>query len=121
VLVRGIRGAVTVAHDSAEEVLAATRELLQNICQLNEINPEEITSVIFSATPDIKSAFPALAARQMGWDHVPLFCCQEMGVENSLALCIRVLLHVNTDKKASEIKHVYLGEARKLRPDLAGR
>lgn len=115
---RGIRGAITVAHDSSEEILAATQELLHNICNLNGINKEDIASAIFSVTPDIKSAFPALGARQMGWDNVPLFCCQEIAVENSLALCIRVLIHVNTDKKPSEIQHVYLRGANKLRRDL---
>lgn len=116
--IRGIRGAITIAEDTREEIIKATQELLVAICEQNEIHTDAIASVIFSATPDIKSAFPALAARQMGWNNVPLFCCQELAVENSLALCIRVLIHVNTDKKQAEIKPVYLGKAQQLRRDL---
>jgi monofunctional chorismate mutase len=86
----------------------------------NQIAVEDIVSVFFTATADIDAVYPAQAAREMGWVNVPMLCFQEMQVRDSLKKIIRVLLHVNTDKNQAEIKHVYLGEAQKLRPDLTG-
>lgn len=117
-MIRGVRGAITVEIDQAEEVLAATRELLRVMKKENEIQVEDIVSVLFSATADIKSVFPAQAARSLGWTQVPLMCFQEMEVPDSLAMCIRVLIHINSDKAQKEIRHVYLKEASNLRPDL---
>lgn len=117
-LVRGIRGATSVKKDNTEEVLKATRELLESLCKENNIIKENIASILFTVTPDIKSVFPAKAARQMGWDMVPLLCFQEIEVAGSMPLCIRVLIHINTDKNQSEINHIYLNEAKKLRADL---
>ena len=116
---RGIRGAITVTADSREAVSAATRELLCAILAANPgILPEDLASVFFTMTADLRSAYPALAARELGWGSVPLMCAQEIPVPGSLPRVIRVLLHWNTDLPQSEIHHVYLGEAVTLRPDL---
>ncbi len=115
---RGIRGAITIPEDKAEEVLQATTEVLQEIICQNEIDIEDIASIIFTTTADIKSAFPAAAARVMGLHLVPLMCSQEIEVPGSMPLCIRLLVHVNTRKSQSEINHIYLRDAAKLRKDL---
>ncbi len=118
-IVRGIRGAITVEEDSTEQILAATRELLETIIRTNEIDDfEDIVSAIFTTTADLTTTFPAEAARHIGMGQVPLLCSTEIPVQNSMPRCIRVLLHLNTHKKQSEIKHVYLREAAKLRPDV---
>jgi len=119
---RGIRGATTIDTDTKEEVLSATRELLDVILAANPgLQVDEIASALFTTTEDIASAYPALAARQMGWDFVPMMCAREIPVPGGLPKCIRVLIHWNTDKKQNEIQYVYLREAVKLRPDLAAR
>lgn len=119
--VRGIRGAITIAADCKSDVLQAAGELLLKMQQENDFIPEDIASILFTVTPDIKSAFPAEARKLLGWDLVPLMCFQEIEVEGALPLCIRVLIHVNCPKKQSEIKHVYLRDAVKLRRDLTAR
>jgi len=116
---RGLRGATTVTENSAAAILDATRELLQAIVAANGINEPEIASVIFSATADLDAAYPAAAARQLGWTRAALMCVQEMAVSGSLSRCIRVLIHWNTDRSLDELRHIYLREARSLRPDLA--
>ncbi len=116
---RGVRGATTVAENTRDEVLTATRQLLAMMIRLNGMEPQDIASATFSATPDINAEFPALAARQLGWLDVPLLCTHEMSVPGSLPLCIRVLAHWNTDKTQDKITHVYTREATKLRPDLS--
>lgn len=117
--IRGIRGAIDVQEDSAEEILRATRVLLTEILEANPgLQSAEIASVIFTSTEDLVSAYPARAAREMGWQAVPMICSQEIPVPGSLPRCIRVLLHWNTDLHQSEIQHVYLGKAVNLRPDL---
>lgn len=116
--VRGIRGAITVQEDNATEVLQATRELLEEIIKQNEVESQDIASIIFTVTQDIKSIFPAEAARSMGFNLVPLMCSLEIGVQGSLPLCIRVLVHLNTEKSQAEIKHLFLRDASKLREDL---
>lgn len=118
---RGIRGATTINEDNPAEVVAATRELLEALWRENNFGPEDIASILFTVTSDIRSAFPAEVARQMGWGLVPLLCFQEIEVEGSIPLCIRVLITINTDKRQDEIRHVYLREAMKLRPDLVKR
>ncbi len=116
---QGIRGAITVNENDKQEVIEATKELLTEILRRNQLSTEDIGAAIFSATKDLTAAFPAFAARSLpGWDLVPLFDAQQLYVENSLAKCIRVLLLVNTDKKQNEIRHVYLGKAANLRPDI---
>ena len=120
--IRGIRGATTINTDAKADVLSATRELLDAILKSNpELKTDDISSVIFTTTEDIISAYPALAARQMGWDLVPMMCACEIPVPDSLPRCIRVLIHWNTEKEQSAIKHVYLHDAAKLRPDLVAR
>lgn len=117
--VRGIRGATSVSEDRPELILTATRELLQEILRLNQIETfDDIASAIFTTTPDLTSTFPAEAARVLGMTQVPLLCASEIAVPHSLPRCIRVLLHFNTTKTAAEIVHVYLHEAKKLRPDM---
>lgn len=114
---RGVRGATTVDDVGRESVLQATRELLATMIRINGIEPEDVASAIFTTTPDITSVFPATAARQLGWLDVPLMCGHEMNVDGALQRCVRILLHWNTTKSQSEIKAIYLREARALRPD----
>lgn len=117
--VRGIRGAINVEQDTPLEVLAATRELLQEILKCNQLDTfDEIVSAVFTTTPDVTSAFPAEAARDLGMKHVPLLCASEIAVPHGMPRCIRVLLHLNTDRAQEEMVHVYLRDARKLRPDM---
>jgi len=116
---RGVRGATTVEHNDREEILVATMELLQLIVRQNDLPVEDIASAIFTVTDDLDAEFPALAARQLGWDGVALLCAREITVPNSLSKCIRVLLHVNTTRRSSEIQHVYIRGAVKLRPEFA--
>ena len=117
--VRGIRGATSVDHDTADAVLSATGELLQAILDANELREfEDVISAVFTTTPDLTSVFPAEAARSLGMNHVPLLCASEIDVRHGMPRCIRVLLHVNTAKTQTEIVHVYLRDAKKLRPDM---
>jgi chorismate mutase len=117
VSLRGVRGATTVEHDGPDEILAATRELLQALVEANGIDLADVASVIFTTTPDLTSAYPARAARQLGWNDIALLGTQEAGVKQGLRRCIRVLLHWNTNHPQHEIVHVYLKDARQLRPD----
>ena len=118
--VRGVRGATTVDTDQSDKILAATQELLEAISRANPaLRTEDIASVFFTTTDDLVSVHPALAARQMGWNHVPMMCAREIPVPGGLPRCIRVLIHWNTDCAQSAIRHIYLREAVKLRPDLS--
>jgi chorismate mutase len=117
-MVRGIRGAITVERDDAEQLLDATERLLRAIVAENAIVPDDIASALFTLTPDLVSQFPAAAARRIGWTRVPLLNFTEIAVPDGLPRVIRVLLHVNTEKRPDEIVHVYLDGARVLRPDL---
>ena len=117
--IRGIRGATTVAADEPELILQSTHELLESILEENEgMRPEDVASALFTVTDDLASTFPAQAAREMGWDLVPMLCAREIPVPNSLPRVIRVLVQWNTEVSQSEITHVYLRDAVKLRPDL---
>jgi chorismate mutase len=116
---RGVRGATTIAENTREEILKATRELLALMIRQNGIEPRDVASALFSTTPDIDAEFPALAARQLGWLDVPLLCSHEMAVPGSLPMCIRVMIHWNTDKPQNEIEHIYVRDAKRLRPDLS--
>ncbi len=118
VLCRGVRGATTVATDSRDEILTATRQMLAMMIRRNEIDPADVGSAIFTVTKDLTAEFPALAARQLGWIDVPLLCGYEVSVPGSLPRCIRVLVHWNTTKTQQEIQHSYMREATVLRPDL---
>jgi chorismate mutase len=120
-MVRGIRGAITVARDEPELILGATERLIRAIVDRNRLHSEDVASALFTVTPDLRSEFPAAAARRMGWTLVPLLNFTEIGVPGRLERCIRVLVHVNTEARQDEIEHVYLEGAVVLRPDLANR
>ncbi len=115
---RGVRGAITVEANTAEDILEATTELLKGLIAANDIRPENVASVIFSTTPDLNANFPALAARELGWHDVALLCTHEMAVPGALGKVVRVLLHLNTERAAEEIVHLWLKDAWRLRPDL---
>jgi len=114
---RGIRGATTVDNNDCEEILVATTELLRLMVHENNVLVEDIASASFTLTDDLDAVFPAQAARQIGWNEVPLICMREIPVPNSLSKCIRVLLLVNTIRSASEIQHIYIRKAVSLRPE----
>jgi chorismate mutase len=117
--VRGIRGAIDVISDQPEEILTATRELLEAILLANPaLKPADLASVLFTVTGDLQSTYPAQAARQMGWKEVPLMCGCEIPVPGSLPRCVRVLLHWNTNLAQADVRHIYLRGAVALRPDL---
>jgi chorismate mutase len=118
--VRGVRGAVVVAADGSEAILTATKRLLIEMTRRNGIASEEIASVLFTLTPDLKAAFPAVGARELGWVQVPMLHAVEVDVPGALGRVIRVLLLANTEHPQEEIEHVYLDEAAALRPDLHG-
>ena len=116
---RGIRGAISAAENTRESILEAASELLQAILDANQITEfDDIVSAVFTTSPDLTACFPAEAARGLGMNEVPLLCASEIAVPNSLPSCIRVLFHVNTTKSQKEIRHIYLGEAARLRPDM---
>lgn len=118
-MVRAIRGAVQVEADSADLISSATKELLLEILRANEVLPEDVISVILTATPDLTSAFPAAAAREIGFERVPLMCAVEIDVVGSLPRVIRAMATVNTERGQGEISHIYLGGAASLRRDIA--
>ena len=116
---RGVRGATTIEANEKDAILRGTRQLLALMIRRNDIDSTDIASAHFTVTRDINAEFPALAARQLNWLEVPLLCGYEIEVPGSLPMCIRVLLHWNTTKSQSEIHHVYIHEAVRLRPDLS--
>jgi chorismate mutase len=118
VRVRGLRGATTVAADQPALILDATSELLHVLLERNGLAATDVISAIFSVTPDLASEFPARAAREAGWEDVPLLCMTEIPVPGALPLCIRALLHVETPADAPAMRHAYLRGAVALRPDL---
>ncbi len=118
-LCRGVRGATTVETNTAEAILNATTELLQTMIEANAIEQERVASVLFTTTMDLNAAFPAVAGREIGWTDIALLNAHEMAVPGALPRCIRILLHLNTERTAKQIRHIYLREATKLRPDLA--
>lgn len=118
-MIRGIRGAITVQNDTPEEIKNATVELITEIIAKNELNTDDFAYAELSITEDIKSATPAKFARtECGWHTVPMMCYREFEFEGGIKKCIRILIAVNTDKSQKEIKHIYLREAQRLRPDL---
>lgn len=118
-MVRGIRGAITVSNNEEKEIIMATEQLLQEIIEQNMIDPTSVAHVFITVTEDLDAAFPAKALRSFSeWTFVPVMCSREIPVPNSLAKCIRIMLTVNTTVEQQNIKHVYLGEAVHLRPDL---
>jgi len=115
---RGIRGAITVEKDHPDLICDATKRLLTSMTQRNNVELDDIASVLFSLTPDLRTVFPALGAREMGWVHIPMLHFVEIDIPGALPCVIRVLMHVNTSRGQQEIEHVYLDGARVLRPDL---
>lgn len=118
-MLRAIRGAVQVEQDSAESISAAVTNLMQAIFERNQIEHEDLVSVIFTATPDLVAAFPATAARSLGLGDIPLICAQELAISGAMPRVIRVMVHTQTTRERAEIEHVYLGGAAALRQDLA--
>lgn len=116
--VRAVRGATQIEQDDRQELLDATTELLVAVLERNELVPDDLISVVFTATPDLRSEFPAYAARQMGITDVPLLCASEIDVPGALPRVLRLLAHVETDRPRSQVRHVYLRGAAALRTDL---
>jgi chorismate mutase len=119
-MVRGLRGATTVDEDSVEQVTQRSQELILRLMERNDLAEDDIVSVLFTATADVTSIFPATAIREIGFGAVPLLCAAEIAVPGAMPLCIRVLLHVHTTKTRDDIHHVYLHGAQGLRDDLPG-
>lgn len=118
-VVRGVRGATTATANTAEEIIEATQELIAALVRFNELDTADIASAIWTTTRDLNAEFPAKAARQVGWGDVPQMCAHEMDVPGTLAMCIRVTLHVNTEKSQRDVRHAYLRGATVLRPEYA--
>jgi chorismate mutase len=117
--VRGVRGAVVAETDTEEDILAATRLMVAALLQANpSLRPGDLASAIFTVSEDLSAAYPARAARELGWDGVPMLCAREIPVPGGLSRCIRVLLHWNTELTQEAVQHIYLGAASALRPDL---
>jgi chorismate mutase len=114
---RGLRGATTAAANTSEAILDATAELLHALQEANGFRPEEVESAIFTSSPDLTAEYPARAARLLGWKDVPLLGAAEVAVPDGLPRCIRLLLHFYTAKPQGDLKHMYLREAARLRPD----
>jgi len=117
--VRAVRGAIQLEEDEREHVLASTRELVSAVLEANELTKDDVISIVFTATPDVHSEFPAVAARELGMGDVPLMCTQELDIAGAMPLVIRLMAHVNTRRTRSEVTHVYLRGAAALRRDLA--
>ena len=117
---RGIRGATIAKENTEESILEATTELLEHLIRVNDIKPEYIAYAMFTTTVDLNAEYPAVAARQLGWVDNALLCGHEMNVPKGLKKVIRVMVLINTDKDIKDIKHVYMKEARQLRPGYAG-
>ena len=113
----GVRGATTVEFNAREAILEETRKLLALMIRFNEIKSVDVASAIFTLTTDLDAEFPALAARQLGWLDVPLLCTNEIKVAGGLPMCVRILIHWNTDRAQDNITHVYVNKAVRLRPD----
>jgi chorismate mutase len=115
---RAARGAIRVPSDDGDELLGATERLLSAILERNAVDPDDLVSILFTATEDLRSAFPAEAARRMGLGRVPLLCAQEIPVEGSMPSVIRVLVHFHSDRTLDEVAHAYLDGAESLRDDV---
>ena len=118
-MIRGIRGATTVESNSQAAILEATQELLRIMVDRNGVVEDDVASVLFTTTPELDDTYPAKAARMLGWTRTALLGFQEADIKDGLPMCIRVLIHWNTEKSIDEIEHVFLRDAVQLRPDLA--
>ncbi|ENH97336.1 chorismate mutase [Gracilibacillus halophilus YIM-C55.5] len=118
-MIRGIRGAVTVTENHAEDMIQETKRLIETMAEKNQIAPEDIASVFISITNDLNATFPAKALRLIdGWKYVPVMCMPEIDVPGGLEKCIRVMMTVNTSLGQKDVNHIYLNDAIQLRPDL---
>ena len=117
--VRAIRGAIQVAADDRQEILDGTAQLVTEVMKRNGLSTDEVISVIFSATPDLRAEFPALAARALGFQEVPLLCCTEINVASAMPRVVRLMMHVDTALSRADVQHVYLRGASALRLDIA--
>ncbi|MGE8204328.1 chorismate mutase [Heyndrickxia sp. NPDC080065] len=118
-MIRGVRGATTVSNNQEAEIIESTEELLKEMIEQNDLEATNVASVFISVTSDINATFPAKALRRLpDWTYVPVMCMKEINVEGSLPLCIRIMMHINTDKAQQKIHHVYLRNTSILRPDL---
>lgn len=117
---RALRGATTVDADTPEQVIERVTALLEQLFEANDIDHDDLVSIIFTATDDIHSVFPALAARKFGLGDVPLLCARELDIVDGTPRCIRVLVHLETERSRADLRHVYLEGARHLRDDLPG-
>jgi chorismate mutase len=117
--IRAIRGAIQVGENTAEAIAAGTKELLSEILRANEIVVDQVISVLLTATPDLNAAFPAAAAREVGFEATPLLCAVEIDVPGALNKVVRAMVTVESELKASEISHIYLAGAKALRRDIA--
>lgn len=118
-MMRGVRGATTVEHNETGAILSATRELLMALIEANGIDEDSVASAIFTTTPDLDACYPAAAARELGWTRVALMGMQEIAAPNGVPMAIRILIHWNTDKALNDIRHVYMHNAVRLRPEFA--
>ncbi|MEZ5341633.1 MAG: chorismate mutase [Acidimicrobiales bacterium] len=118
--VHAIRGAITIDNDTAEQIHIHTTTLLEQLYERNGLTHDDVVSAIFTATPDVSSAPPAVAGRLFGMTEIPLICVQEMAVDGALGMCVRVMLHIESDRPRSALRHCFLRGATVLRPDLAG-
>jgi chorismate mutase len=116
--VLALRGAITLERDEREHLLDRVQRLLAEMLERNGVAHDDVISILFTATPDVHSVFPAVAARQMGLGDVPLICAQELDIEGAMPLCIRIMMHLETARTRAELRHVYLEQARSLRDDL---
>jgi chorismate mutase len=116
--VRALRGATTLERDERDHLIERTQELIAGVFARNELTEDDLISIVFTATDDVHSAYPAEAAREAGITHVPLLCARELEIDGGIARCIRILVHAYTDRGPTELRHVYLHEARQLRTDL---
>jgi chorismate mutase len=119
VAVRAIRGAVQVDANEAAAILEGTSELVTEVMARNQLTPADVISVVFSATTDLNAEFPALAARKLGFQDVPLLCCAEIDVPSAMPRVVRLMMHVETAAPRAQIQHVYLRGAAALRMDIA--
>ena len=117
-MIRGVRGAITVEENTKDAIWSATQELLETMVERNKINEDDVASILFTTTPELNAAYPAKAARMFGWSRTALMGFVEADIKGGLKMCIRVLIHWNTDKSMDDITHVFLREAAQLRPDL---
>ena len=115
---RAIRGAITVEKNNYEKIKDSSQKLIKKIMEANNINEEDIISIIFTATSDLDKMYPAKAIREVGFQYTPLMCCQEMEVKNSLEKCIRIMVHIDKKISKEKIVHIYLKKAKDLRKDL---